>query len=282
MGLQVLGVAALVVWAVKLVQVTRSVSRAAQFWSVPQGEPGDLLYVALGDSTAQGVGASRPDRGYVGLIAQRLRAQTGRAVQVVNLSTSGARIDDVVTQQVPRMTGLEPDLITVGIGGNDLLDYDPVEYVQQVAALTGALPLGAVVADAPYMMHGHWERDAEEAAAQMTRLGHAHGLVVAPLHDALRREGWSAMTNQFAADLFHPNDRGHRVWADAFWKSIREASASNPEQGGTRMTQEAATVEAPLDPTGLGVWEYEGGHLVEDTGGAVRAPSTDTSSRPAS
>jgi lysophospholipase L1-like esterase len=28
------------------------------------------------------------------------------------------------------------------------------------------------------------------------------------------------MLTQFAADWFHPNDRGHRVWADAFWARI--------------------------------------------------------------
>ena len=26
--------------------------------------------------------------------------------------------------------------------------------------------------------------------------------------------------DQFAADWFHPNDRGHRVWAQAFWRAI--------------------------------------------------------------
>jgi len=25
------------------------------------------------------------------------------------------------------------------------------------------------------------------------------------------------MVTDFAADWFHPNDRGHRVWAQAFW-----------------------------------------------------------------
>jgi hypothetical protein len=28
------------------------------------------------------------------------------------------------------------------------------------------------------------------------------------------------MLTHFAADWFHPNDRGHRVWADAFWSEI--------------------------------------------------------------
>lgn len=28
------------------------------------------------------------------------------------------------------------------------------------------------------------------------------------------------MVTDFAPDWFHPNDRGHRVWADAFWTAI--------------------------------------------------------------
>ena len=33
------------------------------------------------------------------------------------------------------------------------------------------------------------------------------------------------LVTSFAADWFHPNDRGHRVWADAFWQEIAEDAA---------------------------------------------------------
>ena len=56
------------------------------------GEPGDLVYVALGDSAAQGIGASTSDNGYVGLVADRLRERTGNPVLGVNLSRSGATV----------------------------------------------------------------------------------------------------------------------------------------------------------------------------------------------
>ena len=36
------------------------------------------LWVVLGDSTAQGIGASAPDRGYVGQLLRRLRERQGR------------------------------------------------------------------------------------------------------------------------------------------------------------------------------------------------------------
>ena len=34
------------------------------------------------------------------------------------------------------------------------------------------------------------------------------------------------MITDFAADWFHPNDRGHRVWADAFWEAIDRSGAA--------------------------------------------------------
>jgi acyl-CoA thioesterase I len=210
----------LVVWAVKLTQVLRSVESSRQFWSQPRGEEGGLLYVALGDSAAQGIGASRPERSYVGLLAARLHEATGEPVRVVNLSRSGARIDDLVQRQLPQLLALQPDLVTVAIGGNDIRSYDSAAFAAHVGALTAALPPGTLVADAPYFMHGRWERDAREASRTVTDSARARGHVVVPLHETQRAEGWPAMFTHFSADWFHPNDRGYEVWADAFWERI--------------------------------------------------------------
>lgn len=210
----------LAVWGWRLWDLRGDVDRYATFWSMPRGEISGLLYVALGDSAAQGLGASRPERGYVGLIAEQLRLETGRPVEVINLSRSGARISDVVRDQVPQLAGLEPDLVTVDIGGNDIRRYDPAAYERDVVALCAALPAGTVIADTPYFMHGRWQRDAGQAAVVMTREAISRGLAVVSLHAALKRQGWSAMLSQYAADWFHPNDRGYGTWAAAFWETI--------------------------------------------------------------
>lgn len=213
------------VWAVKLAQLVRSVDANAAYWSQPRGGAGGLLYVALGDSAAQGIGASKPDQGYVGLIAQRLRDSTGRAVQVVNLSTSGARIGDVLDTQLAALDALPqtPDVVTVAVGGNDIQAYDRATFEAQTDQLTAALPPGTYVADAPYFMHGRRQRDAAQAADHLRTSAAERGLRPVPLHDALKAQGWRAMLTQYAADWFHPNDRGHRVWADAFWSRISAA-----------------------------------------------------------
>ena len=208
------------VWGVNLWQVRSSVARYARWWDQPRGAPGGLLYVALGDSAAQAIGASSPALGYVGLIARWLRESSGRPVRVVNLSRSGAKVRDVVADQLPRLRTLRPDLITVGVGANDIRGFDAARYEGDVVALVAGLPAGAVIADVPYFMHGKAQRNAARAGATLTRLARRRGLVVAPLHSRSRRRGWKAMGTDYAADWFHPNDTGHRVWAGAFRQAL--------------------------------------------------------------
>ena len=212
------------IWVAKLVQLARSSSTCAAYWSQPQGEAGGLLYVALGDSAAQGIGASDPQHGYVALLAARLRQASGRPVEVVNLSSSGACIGDVLDDQVPALDALSrtPDIVTVAVGGNDVRAYGRATFAAQAEQLAAALPDGAYVADAPYFMHGRWERDAAEAGGLLRQAAQSEGLRPAGLHRAQQAQGWQAMFTSFAADWFHPNDRGHRVWADAFWQEMAE------------------------------------------------------------
>ena len=211
----------LVVWLVRLVQVQQGVEQARVYWSEPRGQAGGLVYVALGDSAAQGVGATRPERGYVGLLAEQVRKATGQPVQVVNLSVSGAKVADVVAEQLPQLDGFAPDLVTVAIGGNDVRGYDRERFAADVDRLVAGLPVGTFVADVPYFMHGRWETDSAEAAGIVREAARAAGLVVVPLNDELRGEGLQAMLTQTSADLFHPDDDGHAVWARAFWQAVR-------------------------------------------------------------
>jgi hypothetical protein len=123
------------VWGTRLWQVRQEVARYRLYWSVPRGESGGIVYVALGDSTGQGIGASSPERGYVGLIAQRLRVATHRPVQVINLSVTGARVRDVVAGQLPKLAGMSADVVTVAVGANDVREYDAARFRTDVDAL---------------------------------------------------------------------------------------------------------------------------------------------------
>lgn len=122
--------------------------------------------------------------------------------------------------------------MSVAVGGNDLRHYNRETYAAALAALVAGLPVGpTVVADIPYFMHGHFERDAAAAAAVLRDLANPRGLVVAPLHETMRAHGWQAMATSYAADWFHPNNRGHRTWQAAFWRAITADPALSARLG---------------------------------------------------
>jgi acyl-CoA thioesterase-1 len=189
----------------------------ARWWRDTGMEHGELLYVAVGDSAAQGVGASLPGRSYVGLIARHLRDRTGRSVRVVNLSVSGARLREALEIQLPLLRELQPDILTVAVGANDIATFDIERFERELGELYSALPPGAVVADLPSFYVGAAEKKVRLANAIVRRLARQHGFEVAALHAATTRQGVARYAlNQVAADFFHPNDRGYRVWASAF------------------------------------------------------------------
>jgi lysophospholipase L1-like esterase len=157
------------------------------------------LWIALGDSSAQGIGASAPERGYVGLVLAHLRARDP-SWRVVNLSRSGARLAEVLGRQVPALDRLGPAaLVTCSAGVNDLLRPGRRH--------------GAVVASLP---RGLREARAARANALLRQEAERRGLTVA---DVWAHTGppWGG---RYAADHFHPSDLGHADWAAAFAEAL--------------------------------------------------------------
>ena len=179
------------------------------------------LWVALGDSMTQGVGASAYDRGYLGQLADRLRAD-GWDHRVVNLSVTGARVDDVVQNQLPALDAISaqegpPALVTVVIGSNDVVS--PLHrhgLAERFADLLDRLPHGAVVMNLP-----NPHREARRLD-DLLRTRAAAGQVI--LAD-MRREGPRSWRGLLAADSFHLNDRGYAVMADVVESALRRGPA---------------------------------------------------------
>src|SRR5690606_20312357 len=89
----------------------------------------DLVYVALGDSTAQAIGASKPEYGYVGLVKEYLENKTNKNVAVINISVSGAKLSDVIAEQIPKLKDLpKADVLTIEIGANDVINFNRKKF----------------------------------------------------------------------------------------------------------------------------------------------------------
>lgn len=170
------------------------------------------LWVVLGDSTAQGIGAPAWDEGYIGQLRQALDAGSERPWRVVNLSRSGARTDDVLDRQLPALHALSvpPDLVTCAIGANDIVRRAPVPTLEaRLRAILARLPRGSIVATVPQGLNA-----ARTAAANglIREEAPAAGMLVA---DVWARTGppWHG---KLAADGFHPGALGYADWAAAF------------------------------------------------------------------
>jgi lysophospholipase L1-like esterase len=168
------------------------------------------LWVALGDSTAQGIGASAPDRGYVGQLLGLLRERQGRDWRVVNLSVTGARLADLVLEQLPHVKDAgEPDVVTCAVGANDLIRLGFPRAREALHALIAGLPVGSIVATCP---QGLSSKRTLELNRIIRAEAPAAGLRVA---DVWAHTGppWQG---KYADDYFHPSDAGYADWCAAF------------------------------------------------------------------
>jgi len=192
------------------------------------GDVPDPLWVVLGDSTAQGLGASAPRGGYVGQTLYHLRRTTGRHWRVLNLSVSGALMRDVVAYQIPQLDGQHPDLVTCGAGANDILYSAPGKLFSDLRTLLAAVPEDTVVLDLP-LLSGFWGIVGRMSVPYITRINRVirevateRSLKVAEVS----RHFIPPWAGKFSVDNFHPSQDGYRDWSRALVEALAPGQAA--------------------------------------------------------
>jgi lysophospholipase L1-like esterase len=235
-------------------------------------------YLALGDSLAYGVGASDPSTGYVGLVHGALAGSErfgGAGLELLNLGVPGARsadllvpggqLESAVSQIESRQEDSEDndvDVITVDVGGNDLLalvaqdspclesaSVEPcraafgevlsgidANLTEILTRLREAAPEAViVVVDLynPYSGTG----DLREPIAEVG-IGQANGVIGSVTAEPDLRITTASVFQLFggrgnqwiAPDGIHPNDAGHRVIAEAVTAAIDGREPRIPDE----------------------------------------------------
>jgi len=187
--------------------------------------PTELLYVALGDSTAVGVGA-QTGGGYPDRLVVKLRAAYP-ALKLLNLGQSGATSSDVLESQVPRALRTRPRLITLGIGINDVglqISDDAFalkleEIVVQLRklgvpiAIANIPDLALAPAVAQLVPRSIYERRIELFNEHVTATAARHRLTLVDLY-TWSRDVLCGRPDLFSPDGFHPSALGYDVWAE--------------------------------------------------------------------
>lgn len=214
---------------------------------LPKDRSQPLMYVALGDSGVAGVGASRPELSSVGRVHARLRSLYPEA-RLVNLGVAGAMSSYVARYQLPRALELQPDLVTILVGINDIMNgKDAQQFERNLETIFRTLntktPAAVVVMNLPNVAlqpnyraryvrsKGGGEKAAADLSDQVTRFNEAldrqaraHGVEVVDWHTFVNEnlDELSRRRHQLGArDGFHASDEGYAIWADLIWQAVK-------------------------------------------------------------
>lgn len=195
-------------------------------------------YVALGDSTAAGVGAQ--GTGYPELVYRRMKA-AGWPAGILNLGQSGAVSADLVRTQLDKAISMSPDLVTVGIGGNDLWRLvSPDRFKANLKAIADALEKTAAEVIVSNLIDLGRAPIAQGALSMMNippevisgrvkdfnkmigELASRPRTTVIDLH-TLGENELSGHPEFFSDDGFHPSQLGYQRWADMVFPAVESA-----------------------------------------------------------
>jgi len=198
-----------------------------------EGRPmisGPIVYVALGDSTGFGVGAR--EGGYVKRLFDRINERRPTST-LLNLCVSGATTDDLVREQLDRAVELNPDLVTVGIGINDIghgltLEQFSTNYETILSTLKEKTHAQIVVTNLPDVssapripdsMRITYQRQIDQFCQRLVEIAERHGVTVFDIY-TITKDELPSHPEYFSNDGFHPSDDGYELWATQMWPTV--------------------------------------------------------------
>ena len=191
---------------------------------------GPIVYVALGDSTGAGVGAR--DGGYVARLFKRIAEQQPES-KLSNLCVSGATTADVLRGQLDQGVAMNPDLVTVGIGINDIghgltLEQFSKNYEEILSTLKEKTRAEIVVSNLPDVssapripnaMRAEYQRRIAQFSERLEEIANRHGVTIFDVYTITKAE-LPSHPEYFSIDGFHPSDDGYELWATQMWPTV--------------------------------------------------------------
>lgn len=221
-------------------------------------------FVALGDSITEGLcDASRMPagqyRGWADRLAQLLAhaGRSGEPFRYANLAVRSRRVRHVVSEQVPQALALQPQLVSILVGANDLVGgrVDPVavaaDLEHAVRALRGAgIDVLLVTPFLPRRRPARlFARRFAVFSSELRRIAAATGAVLLDTDAFLDAQGLPAVgdLDLWAEDKVHLRPRGHRYLA---YRAAEALGVPDAEALG----ELDASLHADDDPVLPGTW----------------------------
>jgi lysophospholipase L1-like esterase len=195
-----------------------------------------VRYVALGDSYTIGTATRSPDERWPNQLVRRLAAAGFEVDLVANLGVNGFTSMDVIRSELPRLAELDPGLLTLLVGVNDVVQGVPIEtYTANAATILdqslGLVPPARIVTvstpDYTVTPQGAAYGDpARQSAAIrqvneiLARLSEDRGIRHVDIHDlSLRAASDSGLV---ADDGLHPSGRQYERWVERIGPAVEQ------------------------------------------------------------
>lgn len=188
------------------------------------GSSNDPKYVALGASDATGIGAIPPTNGYVFQIEDGLD-DACEDFFLFNLGIPAAEADVIVDTELEAATRLDPSVVTIWIGSNDLVggrsveDFqsDLQEILQETTAETGAVIFIANLPMLTLLPRFQDTPDPDVTEARVNAFNSVIEFEAQMFGGILVDLSTIAITDVLVSeDGFHPSNEGHETIATLF------------------------------------------------------------------
>ena len=187
---------------------------------------GPITYVALGDSTAVGIGGTRG--GYVSVLVRKLK-EVRPGSKLHNYSVSGGTTADV-TRQVEKTVAAKPQLVTISVGVNDIrrgvsLERFAANYDEMLVRLTSETDAIVVISNIPDLsssrhvppvVRSYMQAMIEQFNTRLREVANKRGVQLFDIYQ-LTHEELHQHPEYFSSDGFHPSDAGYDLWAEKMW-----------------------------------------------------------------
>ena len=192
-----------------------------------------FIYVAMGDSTVEGVGSSGPKKTFPALVFTSIKQELKNA-KFHNLGRGGAKISDVVTYQLQEAVRLKPNLVTISVGANDLrnrtklkqFSNDLSQLIEVLKRKTDAkvivnnIPDLSHLPSIPFVLRIYSKILLKRFNQIIQEETHKSQVILVDLYSQSK-----LFVNKYpefiSSDGLHPSDTGYALWANTIITQIK-------------------------------------------------------------
>jgi lysophospholipase L1-like esterase len=202
--------------------------------SVSANDGGKITYVAIGASDSFGIGTTDP---YSDNWPTDLMYLLGaNHIHLIDLGIPGIIVHEALSLELPIAVDAHPNLVTIWLGVNDIVDKVPVSsYAQDLNTLLSKLRSAApgatiAIANIPDLtLLPYFSNYDTQQLSQVIQIYNAAIANAAQLHHAIlvdltqQNYNLAAHPEYISSDGLHPNDIGYQQLAKLFYTAIKAA-----------------------------------------------------------